>query len=100
MGSHQLNLTAADDQTWTSNNNNTTTRHKSQHNATRRDRYERVREQAPPEPPLQPGDVEGVMRRIAVDFDNGYFITGVIDRCVGFVWVLCVAAGVDCCGVL
>jgi hypothetical protein len=35
------------------------------HPPPRRDRYMRAREQAPPAPPLAPGDVEGIMRRIA-----------------------------------
>ncbi|KAI8473877.1 MAG: hypothetical protein J3K34DRAFT_409468 [Monoraphidium minutum] len=47
-----------------------------------RQRYERVREQAPPEPPLAAGDVEGLIRRVTADFGNGYFITGVIDSAI------------------
>ncbi|KIY97680.1 hypothetical protein MNEG_10281 [Monoraphidium neglectum] len=45
-------------------------------------RYERVREQQSLEPPLSPGDVDGVVRRITADFGNGYFVTGVIDSAV------------------
>ena len=47
-----------------------------------RDRYETVRAR-PPGAPLAPGDVKGLMARLAGDFDAGYFITGSIDECAG-----------------
>lgn len=44
-----------------------------------KDRYESVRQLPAPAPPVAPGDVPALIARIERDFENGYFITGVID---------------------
>ncbi|GIL61425.1 hypothetical protein Vafri_15874 [Volvox africanus] len=44
-----------------------------------RDRYEAVATEPPRNRPLRNGDVAGLMRRIVADFNQAYFVTGVLD---------------------
>lgn len=42
----------------------------------RKRQYEHITQQAPVNPPLQPGDIAGMISRIQGDFQQAYFVTG------------------------